>query len=776
MPGVNDYDMPGDSALDFFVMDARAPYRASYRGSSFFADSCLAHNGSQVGWTRCPWIVGECEHTGQGGTTNCSNWLFSAFDTEPASGTFLGRPGGGGVLGIDNATQLVKMYDGLPSNFDVVCGDCPPVEMDAKANSLVLACVLISVLPGLLMLCRRLATTMRGRGRANTSATWRTTPGTASERLPCLESSRPMSPLWPRRPQAYLALALFQTGWCLCVMGTLPWLLWSSGRYVTGDTFSYFALSVVGVALMMLVLRPDTGVWTIRGAAAVTILTLVCMTLSSAPWGIEQLRKAFWLIDQDGDNRRQQALLVDLPSGILIFAEIIWACVYGLSILPVFWRDRVRARIRLWACSRLAFLVNALMMLVLALFGTLTLALSFREDRLETNGTKLHVAEARKSSFIFGASFLLTVLITSPKLRLRVHIRLNTANDPSCWSPARARAELQANAIELQTEDGTATKAPEGQALDSWSGIDLQNWEDTERRFDGLQLRGTLGRGGYSVVFTGWLEGYGDVAVKALLRRAYSERPADIELLRREQMMAKTLGHPRIVTILGTTLMQHEHGPQPALVMELLTGGNLAERIKSSTPTTPSMSLGLRARVALEVAEGIAYLHEHAVVHRDIKPSNVLLTADDHAKLSDFGIATRIGAEAPTAARGTLRYMAPEVAFAAYDCSADVFSFAMLLWELLHLERAFPDIDEGITVFLMFHLHDKRPPLHLPEELEEFAAVLKGCWVGDPTMRMKMSEVIHAITGMVKSQVLITCTDSATVASSSDHGSDGSGV
>ena len=103
--------------------------------------------------------------------------------------------------------------------------------------------------------------------------------------------------------------------------------------------------------------------------------------------------------------------------------------------------------------------------------------------------------------------------------------------------------------------------------------------------------------------------------------------------------------------------------------------------------------------------------------------------------------------------------MAPEVAFAAYDCKADVFSFAMLLWELLHLERAFPDVEEGITVFLMFHLHDKRPPLHLPVELADFSPVLKGCWVGDPAMRMTMPEVIHAITGMLKSQVLRMNTD-----------------
>ena len=84
------------------------------------------------------------------------------------------------------------------------------------------------------------------------------------------------------------------------------------------------------------------------------------------------------------------------------------------------------------------------------------------------------------------------------------------------------------------------------------------------------------------------------------------------------------------------------------------------------------MSTRERARVALGVAEGIAHLHRHSVMHRDVKPHNVLLDEACVAKVADFGIATRVGVEQPTPERGTLRYMAPEVVFAAYDFKADV--------------------------------------------------------------------------------------------------------
>ena len=59
-------------------------------------------------------------------------------------------------------------------------------------------------------------------------------------------------------------------------------------------------------------------------------------------------------------------------------------------------------------------------------------------------------------------------------------------------------------------------------------------------------------------------------------------------------------------------------------------------------------------------------------------------------------------------------------------------------------------------VFMMFHLHDKRPPLRLPHELEGFSAVLTGCWLSDPALRMPMLEVVQAITSLPRNQVALS--------------------
>ena len=112
----------------------------------------------------------------------------------------------------------------------------------------------------------------------------------------------------------------------------------------------------------------------------------------------------------------------------------------------------------------------------------------------------------------------------------------------------------------------------------------------------------------------------------------------------------------------------------------------------------PGLATPLKHRLVYEVALGLRYLHANAIVHRDIKAANVLLTADAHAKLSDFGIATRFGME-HTAGVGSTRYMAPEVIFEKYDHSADVYSFGLLVWEVVHVAVPFANVNAFNALF-----------------------------------------------------------------------------
>ena len=116
---------------------------------------------------------------------------------------------------------------------------------------------------------------------------------------------------------------------------------------------------------------------------------------------------------------------------------------------------------------------------------------------------------------------------------------------------------------------------------------------------------------------------------------------------------------------------------------------------------THASFFGNVARLGVQVAEALAYAHEHGVVHRDIKPSNLLIDASAHAWIADFGLATTEGADDLTAsgdAVGTLRYMGPERFRGWSDPRSDVYGLGATLFELLALRPAFDDRDRARLV------------------------------------------------------------------------------
>lgn len=152
-----------------------------------------------------------------------------------------------------------------------------------------------------------------------------------------------------------------------------------------------------------------------------------------------------------------------------------------------------------------------------------------------------------------------------------------------------------------------------------------------------------------------------------------------------------------------------------------------------------------RLTASLEVAGALKYLHEQNIVYRDLKPENVGFDFNDTVKLFDFGLAKNLD-EADkndddsyhaTGLTGTRRYMAPEVALSQpYGCSADVYSFGILMWETLMLEKPYTKYQNDLNLFCIkvYHLH-RRPklPIAWPNNVKMF---LRECWEHDPTRRI----------------------------------------
>jgi serine/threonine protein kinase len=203
-----------------------------------------------------------------------------------------------------------------------------------------------------------------------------------------------------------------------------------------------------------------------------------------------------------------------------------------------------------------------------------------------------------------------------------------------------------------------------------------------------------------------------------------------LELFAREARAGGRLHHPGIVAI-------HGHGQSDGLAwiaMEFVSGAwTLKDFLDEAArlPEVPEGYDGHVARFVAEIAEAMQAAHEGGVIHRDLKPQNVLITADDHPKVTDFGLA-RITDEAALSVTGdfagTYFYMSPEQAMAkrmGLDHRTDVFSLGVVLYELLALRRPFEgDTSQQVVEQIMYR--DPADPRTIRSKIPRDLAVIAG--------------------------------------------------
>jgi Tol biopolymer transport system component/serine/threonine protein kinase len=244
-------------------------------------------------------------------------------------------------------------------------------------------------------------------------------------------------------------------------------------------------------------------------------------------------------------------------------------------------------------------------------------------------------------------------------------------------------------------------------------------------KFGPYEIGSPLGAGGMGEVYRATDTRLGrDVALK-VLPEAFAKDSERMARFQREAQVLASLNHPNIAAIYGL----EESGGVRALVMELVEGPTLAERLAAVEPRDRrpplgpllneegkreargggvALSLDEALQVAQQIAEALEAAHEKGIIHRDLKPANVKITPEGTVKVLDFGLAKAADSSAPSGdpsssptltaqatqagmIMGTAAYMAPEQARGhTVDRRADIWAFgAVLLFEMLTGQRAF---------------------------------------------------------------------------------------
>ncbi|XP_022375222.1 interleukin-1 receptor-associated kinase 4 isoform X2 [Enhydra lutris kenyoni] len=236
------------------------------------------------------------------------------------------------------------------------------------------------------------------------------------------------------------------------------------------------------------------------------------------------------------------------------------------------------------------------------------------------------------------------------------------------------------------------SSSPENPSLEGFHSFSFYELKNVTNNFDErpISLGGNkMGEGGFGVVYKGYVNNK-TVAVKKLAAMV----DISTEELRQQfdqeiKVMAKCQ-HENLVELLGFS----NDGDDLCLVYVYMPNGSLLDRL-SCLDDTPPLPWHMRCRIAQDAANGISFLHENHHIHRDIKSANILLDKDFTAKISDFGLARASEKFSQTVMTsrivGTTAYMAPEALRGEITPKSDIYSFGVVLLEII---TGLPAVDE----------------------------------------------------------------------------------
>ncbi|XP_023579293.1 interleukin-1 receptor-associated kinase 4 isoform X2 [Octodon degus] len=251
----------------------------------------------------------------------------------------------------------------------------------------------------------------------------------------------------------------------------------------------------------------------------------------------------------------------------------------------------------------------------------------------------------------------------------------------------------------------SGSSSPENRSVEGFHCFSFYELKNVTNDFDERPISvggNKMGEGGFGVVYKGCVNNT-TVAVKKLAAMVdISTEDLKQQFDQEIKVMAKCQ-HENLVELLGFS----SDGDDLCLVYVYMPNGSLLDRL-SCLDNTPPLSWHMRCKIAQGAANGISFLHENHHIHRDIKSANILLDKDFTAKISDFGLARASEKFAQTVMTsrivGTTAYMAPEALRGEITPKSDIYSFGVVLLEII---TGLPAVDENREPQLLLDIKEE---------------------------------------------------------------------
>jgi len=259
---------------------------------------------------------------------------------------------------------------------------------------------------------------------------------------------------------------------------------------------------------------------------------------------------------------------------------------------------------------------------------------------------------------------------------------------------------------------------------------------------DEIEFGERLGAGAFGEVFKGSWKGT-EVAIKVMHTGNVSKEMKNNFI--EEMRVMNTLRHPNVVLFMGAS----SKPPKMCILMEFMTLGSLHEVLHNELIS--SIPHALQLKIALGAAKGMHFLHSSGIVHRDLKSLNLLLDDKWNVKVSDFGLTKfKEHIKREDTLPGSIHWTAPEILGEADEVDfdlADVYSYGIILWELLTREDPYAGMSTAAVAVAV--LRDGLRPEVPDYAPDDYVQLMSNCWDQDPQQRPAFLEIMTRLESMI---------------------------